>query len=228
MLDVMVTSTDTPPAERSLRRDAQRNRQRIVDAARVVFAERGLRGSHDEIARQAGVGVGTVYRRFPDKEQLIDALFEEAMEEVVVIAEEALATEDPWDGLVHFIVRLQERQCADRGLKELILSSDHGAGRVARARDRIAPAVEQLIARAQEVGVVREDICMTDLGLIQLAVGSVADATRETAPGAWRRTLAVLLDGLQPARQTAQPFTAPALTVEQFDAAMHASGSPRR
>ena len=173
------------------------------------------------------MGVGTVYRRFPDKEQLIDALFEEAMEEVVAIAEEGMATEDPWEGLVHFVVRAQERQCADRGLKELIHGSDHGAGRVAKARARIAPTVERLLARAQGAGVVREDICITDLGMIQLAVGTVADATRDNAPDAWRRTLSIVLDGLQPARQTLHPFTAPPLTLDQFDAAMHSGGSGR-
>ena len=75
-------TAEPAPNERPLRRDAERNRQRILDAARVVFAERGLRGSHDDIAREAGVGVGTVYRRFPDKEQLIDALFEEQLRRI--------------------------------------------------------------------------------------------------------------------------------------------------
>ena len=84
-----------PPAERPLRRDAERNRQRILEAARVVFAERGLSGSHDDIAREAGVGVGTVYRRFPDKEQLIDALFEERIEEIADVARAAADHPDP-------------------------------------------------------------------------------------------------------------------------------------
>src|ERR1700710_316096 len=82
-----VMPESAPPSERPLRRDAERNRQRILDAARVVFAGPGLRASHDDIAREAGVGVGTVYRRFPDKEQLIDALFEQAMEDMVALAE---------------------------------------------------------------------------------------------------------------------------------------------
>jgi AcrR family transcriptional regulator len=216
------------PAERSLRRDAERNRRLIMDGARVVFADRGLRGSYDDIAREAGVGVGTVYRRFPDRQQLIDALFEEAIEEIVAIAEEGLAAEDPWDGLVHFIAGSQERQCADRGLRELVLSPDQGDGRLARARAQIVPAVDRLIARAQDAGVVRDDISTTDIGVIQLAVCTVADVTRESAPDAWRRTLSLLIDGLQPARQTVRPFTAPALTLDQFDAAMHASANLRR
>src|SRR5215475_3278723 len=115
-------AVDPIPNERPLRRDAERNRQRILDAARVVFAERGLRGSHDDIAREAGVGVGTVYRRFPDKEQLIDALFEDRMAEMARVTDEALAMSDRWDGFVHFMIRCQELQSADRGLKELMLS----------------------------------------------------------------------------------------------------------
>jgi len=217
---------DSAPAERSLRRDAERNRRLIMDGARAVFADRGLRGSYDDIAREAGVGVGTVYRRFPDREQLIDALFEEALEEIVTLAEEGLAAEDPWDGLVHFIVGSQERQCADRGLRELVLGPDDGESRVGRARARIVPTVDRLIARAKDAGVVRDDIATTDIGVLQLAVCTVAEVTRDT-PGAWRRTLSLLLDGLQPARQTVRQLTVPALTLDQFDAAMHASAVRR-
>jgi AcrR family transcriptional regulator len=216
------------PAARSLRRDAERNRRRIMDGARKVFADRGLRGSYDDIARESGVGVGTVYRRFPDRQQLIDALFEEALEEIVAVAQEGLAAEDPWEGLVHFIACSQERQCADRGLRELVLSRDHDESRLARARAQIVPAVDRLIARAQEAGVLRPDICSTDIGILQLAVCAVADVTGDTAPETWRRTLSVMLDGLQPARQTAQPLTEAPLTLDQFDAAMRASANVRR
>jgi AcrR family transcriptional regulator len=208
------------PTERPLRRDAERNRQLIIDAARVVFAERGLGASHDEIAQQAGVGVGTVYRRFPDKEQLIDALFEDALQEIYALAQESLANPDPWDGFVQFMVRGQELQCADRGLKELVLGSDRGADHVARARARIFPTVELLLTRAQEAGVVRDDIVASDLPLMQSALGAIVDSTRDIAPDTWRRTLTVLLDGLRPARRTTRPLTAPPLTLEQLEASM--------
>jgi AcrR family transcriptional regulator len=221
--------TGSVSIERPLRRDAERNRQRILGAARVVFAERGLSASHDDIAREAGVGVGTVYRRFPDKEQLIDALFEDGMQEMVAVAEEALAITDPWEGFVHFMVRGQELQSANRGLKELVLNGDqHGAARVSRARSRIAPIVEQLLVRAQDAGAVRDDVVVTDIPMMQVAVGAIVDATRDIAPEAWRRTVTVLLDGLRPARRTTRPFTAPPLTLDQFDAAMHASAAMTR
>jgi AcrR family transcriptional regulator len=225
------TEHPLPPdesAERPLRRDAERNRRRIIDAARIVFAQRGLRGSHDDIAREAGVGVGTVYRRFPIKDQLIDALFEEAMEEIVGLAEQGLAIDDPWEGLVHFIVRGQELQCADRGLKELLLGSDAGVQRVAAARDRIAPLIERLLNRAQTAGAVRDDVAATDLPIMQLAIGAIADATRDVAPETWRRTLTVMLDGLRGDPPGESPLGAPPLTLDQLDATMRASVDPRR
>ncbi len=211
-----------------MRRDAERNRRRILDAARVVFAERGLRGSYDDIAREAEVGVGTVYRRFPDRQQLIDVLFEESLDQVVAFADEGLAIEDPWAGLVHFITGAQERQCADRALRELVLTPDNGPSRVAIARTRLAPAVDRLVARARDAGVVRDDISATDIAIIQLAVCTIADVTRDSAPEAWRRTLSIMLDGLQPSRDSIHPMTVAPLTLDQIDAAMHASGGGRR
>src|SRR5262249_42662504 len=100
--------SETPP--RPLRRDAERNRLRILDAARELCAERGLEVTLDDVAHRAGVGVGTVYRRFPDKEQLIDALFEERLVEFSAIGEEALAAEDPLEGLGSFLERMIELQ----------------------------------------------------------------------------------------------------------------------
>src|ERR1700716_400947 len=133
-----------PSPDRPLRRDAERNRQRILEAASVVFAERGLRGSHDDIARAAGVGVGTVYRRFPDKEQLIDALFEARVEEIADGARAAVENPDPGDALVDFLMRTQELQSKDRGLKEIVLGGARGAARASAARSLIAPVVAQV------------------------------------------------------------------------------------
>src|SRR5437763_15723704 len=98
----------TSTAERPLRADAERNRERILAAAREAFAEDGLDVGLHEIAKRAGVGVGTVYRRFPEKEQLIEALFHDRIEEVVGIAERGLAFDDAWTGLEHFLHRTCE------------------------------------------------------------------------------------------------------------------------
>ncbi len=99
-------------AERPLRRDAERNRQRILQAARELFTERGLSVTLNDIAHHAGCGVGTVYRRFPDKDLMIDALFEERIDEMVELANDGLANPDPWDGLVGFLERSLDAQAS--------------------------------------------------------------------------------------------------------------------
>ena len=97
-------------AARPLRADAERNRQRILDAAKTLFAERGVDVSVEEIAAAAGVGIGTFYRRFPDRESLVEAVFATKMEQVVQVARDALEIEDPWDGVPH-VRRSPSRAC---------------------------------------------------------------------------------------------------------------------
>src|ERR671933_90846 len=111
--------TAAPP----LRRDAERNRQRILDAARELFAERGLAVTLNDVADHAGVGVGTVYRRFPDKAELVEALFEQRLEGIVGLLEEALENPDPWLGLEGFLERVLELQANDRGLKDILVGA---------------------------------------------------------------------------------------------------------
>ncbi len=216
-----------PPSERPLRRDAERNRQRILDAARVVFADRGLSGSHDDIAREAGVGVGTVYRRFPDKEQLIDALFEERVQEIADVARAATEHPDPWEGLVGFLMRTQELQSQDRGLKELVLGGARGAERAVAARSLIAPLAAQILQRAKDAGVVRSDVELTDLPLIQLAVGTIAESSRDIAPDVWRRMMTLVIDGLRAERARSE-LEPPALDQDQANDVMACFGASRR
>jgi AcrR family transcriptional regulator len=215
------------PTERPLRRDAERNRQRILQAARKVFAERGLSGSHDDIAREAGVGVGTVYRRFPHKEQLIDALFEERIEEIADVARAAADNPDPWEGLVGFLMRTQELQSKDRGLKEIILGGARGAERAVAARSLIVPLAVKVLQRAKNAGVVRSDVELTDLPLIQLAVGTIAESSRDVAPDVWRRMMTLVVDGLR-ADCARSELVAPALDQQQADAVMACYGASRR
>jgi AcrR family transcriptional regulator len=219
-----MSANPTPGSEpeRPLRRDAERNRLRILGAAAEAFAEGGLAVTMDEIARRAGVGVGTVYRRFPDKEQLIDALFEQRIADLVALAEEARAHVDAWDGLVHFFERVVGMQAADRGLKEVVLSSAHGRERVARARARIAPPVEELVARAKDEGELRPDVAGPDLGLVQFMLGALADSTRDVDPEQWRRFLTILLDGLRTRRDAPTPLAPGPLNEERLDRAMAA------
>lgn len=214
--------------ERPLRRDAERNRQRILEAARGAFAELGLSVTLDEIARRAGVGVGTVYRRFPDKEQLIEALFEERVGEIVGLAEGGLEVEDPWDGLVQFLERASELHAADRGLKETVLGGTHGRDRVARARARIVPVVTALVERAQADGSLRPDVRATDMPIIQLVLGTVSECTRDVEPEVWRRYLTLICDGLRTRRDAPTPLPAPALEPREVEETMRAWRPSRR
>jgi AcrR family transcriptional regulator len=214
-----MSSSEASTAERPLRRDAERNRRRILEAATEVFAARGVGVTMDEIAEHAGVGVGTVYRRFPQKELLIEALFEDRIEELVTLAHEALAEDDPWQALIGFLERAQALQASNRGVKELILSTAHGRDRVARVRERLAPLGLQLIERAQAAGQLRPGVEVTDLPLIQVMLGGIVDFTRDVEPEAWRRLFAIIVDGLR-AREPLTPLEVPALSSDQVDDAM--------
>ena len=190
-----LTSTDA--CARPLRRDAERNRRRILDAAAEVFAARGLGVTMDDIADHAGVGVGTVYRRFPSKELLIDALFEDRIGELVVMGQEALGEDDPWEALGRFLERGLALQAANRGLKEIVFGSDQGTALAKGARARVAPLTELLVRRAQANGALRSDVVASDVPLLQFIVSSVAELTAPHAPELWRRYLALVLDGLR-------------------------------
>jgi AcrR family transcriptional regulator len=182
---------------RPLRADAERNRRKLLDAAADLFARKGLAVGLDEIARHAGVGVGTAYRRFPDKEQLIEALFEDRVGQLVALAEQATEHDDPWQGLVDFLTGNVELQSTDQGLKELVFGSPHGRARIESARARIMPAVNRLVERAQAAGQLRADIAQTDVALTVFMLTGLADITRGTHPDVWRRHLRVVLDGLR-------------------------------
>jgi AcrR family transcriptional regulator len=206
-------------ATRPLRADAERNRARILAAAAEVFAERGLDASLDDIAAHAGVGVGTVYRRFPDKDALIEALFEEKIERAVALADEALEIEDPWEGFTTFMRGMCRMQAEDRGFKEALLAGDRGRERVAGARGRIAPRAMQLLARAQEAGTVRADLGPYDVPMMNMCVGLIAERTRDVAPDYWERVLTILLDGIS-AKGPGTPMPVEPLGLEEFTDAM--------
>jgi AcrR family transcriptional regulator len=206
--------------KRPLRSDAERNRQRILSAAGKVFAERGLGATMDEIAARAGVGVGTVYRRYPEKELLIDALFEERMEELAQAGERALAVEDPWQGLVAYLEAAIAQQAANRGLRDLLLSSTYGHDRVARARERLAPITEQLLERAQKNGELRRDLAASDVPLLYLMLGAIVDYTRDVEPAVWRRFFVLVGDGLRARRTAPNPLPTGPLEDDQVDEAM--------
>ncbi|MDQ3767494.1 MAG: TetR/AcrR family transcriptional regulator [Actinomycetota bacterium] len=187
-----------PPSDRPLlRRDAERNRRRILAAARGLIAERGLGVGYEEIAREADVGVGTVYRRFPTRDGLFHELFHDRVDAVVRILEEALAVEDPWEGLCQFMRRDFELQSSDRGLREFMLGRADGAELKQRSRDRIQPLVAELVERARTAGRLREGVGQGDIEIILAMIGGLMDASVHVEPNLWRRYLAMVLGGIE-------------------------------
>jgi AcrR family transcriptional regulator len=213
---------------RPLRRDAELNRRRIMDAARQVFGERGLEATLDEVAREAGLGVGTVYRRFPDKEALVEALFEESFAQVVAQAEQALESPDPWDGVVALLTQMAGLQASNRGLRDVMLSESSGRDRVAKMRDRIKPLVEQLFERAQQQGKLRGDLRASDVPALLMMISVTVEFGGQARPNLWRRYLAMLLDGLSVRRDEPSELPEPVLDDEDVEEAMRAWPRLRR
>ena len=209
----------TVTGERKLRADAERNRRKILDAAAELFALRGIDITLDDVARHAKVGVGTVYRRFSCKQELVDGVFEQHMADMEAGACAALAVDDPWQGLVDFVASTCEQMAVNRGMGEVFFSCDEGREQIACARERVAPLVEQLITRARDAGALRPDVTANDVFTVAKMVGAVIDFAGPVAPDAWRRYLGIALDGLRSEGTARTPLTEPPLTDEQVEAA---------
>ena len=208
----------TTPASRPLRRDAERNRQLILDTAKAVFAQRGLEASLDEVAHEAGLGVGTVYRRFPNRDALIDALFADMLASIERIVAESMALPRAWDGLVHFMTAMLESQGRDKALRDLMLSRQKylelcDVDKEEVVRDTVEPALFEMIDRAKIEGDLRPDVVATDVGVLLISAVGVVDFTAPADAEVWRRHLAVMLDGLR-ARAAGDTF---ALAPEPLD-----------
>ena len=173
----------------------------------------------------AGVGVGTAYRRFPNKEALIDEIFEERIREIVAVLERALDLDDPWQGLQMFIADLLRFQAEDRGLKQAFHQRDESRERLTESKARLQPMITELIERSQAAGKLRADVSPTDVMVGVMMLGNVIDATRDVSPDAWGRYLVLVLDGLAAGRDAATELPGEPLTPEQFDEALHCSQS---
>ncbi|HEY5988273.1 MAG TPA: helix-turn-helix domain-containing protein [Streptosporangiaceae bacterium] len=204
------------PAPRPLRRDAEQNRQRILRAAAEVFTTRGLQASLDDVARHAGVGVGTVYRRYPDKESLAEALFEERIEAIIALAEKALAEPDSWAGLVMFLEGVCTQLATDRGVREILMFATYGRVRIERGRARMKPLVTALVQRAQRDGKLRSDLRPTDVLFIEFMISAAARYAEPVKLEIWRRYLALITDALRPERAGTTPLPEPALRPDEM------------
>lgn len=205
---------------RGLRKDAERNRQRVLTAARELFAIKGMEATLNDVAHHAGVGVGTVYRRFATKEELVEAIFEEGVAEIVCLAETALQHENSWDGFVWFMERHCELSATDRGLREIVYSKAYGGDRVECAREALVPLLSKLVERARRDGHLRTDIEHTDTPIIGLLAGTVSEWAGHVDPDLWRRYVALLLDGMR-YHPDQKPLGTAALDGDQMHAAMH-------
>ncbi|MCV7343504.1 TetR/AcrR family transcriptional regulator [Mycolicibacterium rhodesiae] len=204
---------------RGLRKDAELNRQRIVQAARELFAVRGLEATLNDIAHYAGVGVGTVYRRFATKEELLDAIFSDGIDQVVCLAETAAQQENSWDGFVWFVEHLCELTATDRGLRQMVYSSAYGGQGVECARLRLTPPISKLVERARDDGYLRRDAESTDMPILGMLAGTVSEWAGHVEPELWRRYVALLLEGMR-SRDGQEPLPVDALDDDQMDAAM--------
>jgi AcrR family transcriptional regulator len=200
------------PPPSALRADAARNRERIVAAAAEVFAERGLDAATAEIAHRAGVGEATLFRRFPHKDELIDAIIETRMEEVAALADAAADDPDPARALERFMQDVVKRFARDRGFFEAAGARCVTDPRFQPLRERSLEAVGRLLKRAQAAGAVRGDLSASDISFL---AASAAHTMTVPLPGAhedlWKRYLRVILDGMRPEGASRLRPGAPAL-----------------
>ena len=188
--------TQAPPLQpRPLRADARRNRKRVLAAARKAFATDGLDAQMEEIARRAGVGVGTVYRHFPTKEALLEALWQDKMERIVELTNSALENPDPWDGVVEMFERGTKMQADDLGWCEAVGAARPGGLNSQTAPPHLFAATNELLDRAKRAGALREDFDFDDVSRVFCAMAGVIQAQ---GPDAREPFLRVLLDGLRP------------------------------
>jgi AcrR family transcriptional regulator len=194
---VISSATRSPKKSRPLRADAQLNRDRILSAAAEVFAERGVNVPLDEIARRAGVGVATLYRRFPTRADLAEAAFERSMSAYTEAVDRALANPHAGEGFRRLIFDVCELQARDAGLRDLLTTAFPATSTVEQRTGEAVERLKVLIARAQEEGALRQDLVVGDVVVMLLANSGVVAATTTAAPDAWRRFAALMVDAFQ-------------------------------
>lgn len=188
-------------------------------AGTEVFAEHGPDASLEEIARRAGVGIGTLYRHFPSREALVEVIFEEHIDGIVAAAEGARQADDAWEGLAGFLEHVLALQARNLPLRSVFLRHAAGPG-VSERKKRILPLLEDLVAHARSQGGLREDFTVGDLWLAMASFAPLLEATAGVAPQAWRRHLHILLDGMR--ATAASPHEVQPLAGRRLERAMDA------
>jgi AcrR family transcriptional regulator len=187
-----------------LRADAQRNRDKLLAAARAAFAEHGLGASLDKIAKRAGVGSGTLYRHFPTRESLLAAVFAERVAENVALVERAQRHEDPWASFAEYVLETCRALAADRGLAEFF-AIGAPSPELRALNSRAYDAITALIERAKAGGALRTDLTAEDIILLLEAVAGIIRQTGTAASAATERFVALALDGFRAEGATPAP-----------------------
>src|SRR3978361_1523438 len=209
----------------TLRADAARNREAIVEAARAVFAEHGLDAPLDEIAKRAGTGNATLYRRFPTRSDLVAAVFADRMAAHVEAGESDLNNDEPWNGFASYIHAVAAMQADDRGIADLVTMDLSSAPEIEHLRARAYDGVVQLIGRAQRAGVLRADFTDQDVVLLLMANAGLIERAHGITEEASARLTGLLLDGLRAQAASDGPPAAP--SARQVMAAMQHNGQRR-
>jgi len=199
-----------------LRADAERNRERIIGAARALFAERGIEVTMEEVARRAGVGVATLYRRFPTRADLVAGAFEEKMWRFADGARMALTDPDPWHGFCRYVRSLCAMQAADRGFSDVLTMTFPSVARFEAARVQAFADFSELAKRAREAGSLRQDFVPEDLIILLMASAGVVAATGKAAPRSAPRLIGYLLQAF--AAPGAAPLPPPPSTRQMYQA----------
>jgi AcrR family transcriptional regulator len=208
----------TTQSTKTVRKDVARNRELLLESAREVFAERGLDATLDDIAKHAGVGVGTAYRHFANKQEIAAEVLAESSGLMIEDAEAALLIDDPWLALTTFFDSSLSRSAHNRGLHQTLLATRGPQAMTLRAP--LIAAVTELFDRAKAAGVIRPDAEPTDAAPIFAMMAVAFDMSAVSTPDLWRRYLALWLDGLRVGKR--DPLPGPPLAVENVDAALNA------
>jgi AcrR family transcriptional regulator len=217
-----VSATEVEQLRRPLRRDAREHREKLLAAAQREFAARGVDASLEKIARDAGVAIGTLYRHFPTRLDLLMAAFQPRLREFLDGATKALEMDDPWEGFAYYLENLFRVQAGDRGFNDFLSRRFTDNAETERIHDQMCLQIGDVLARAQEAGEARLDITQADIINLIWSNGRIIDATSATAPNAWRRYLYLMLDAYRAER--AHPLPEPPMTDQQlYDAMVHLS-----
>jgi AcrR family transcriptional regulator len=207
---------------RPLRRDAQESRDKLIAAAQAEFATRGVDASLEKVARDAGVSIGTLYRHFPTRMDLLMAALRPRLQKFVEGAEEAMKMGDPWAAFVAYLENLFAVQAGDRGFNDFLSRRFPGNAETEHIHDVMCQQIDDVLVRAQDAGKARADITRADIVNLIWSNGRIIDATSAKAPTAWRRQLYLMLDGYRAERAHSIPEP-PMTDTQLYDAMVHLS-----